>query len=89
MRQPSFSTQFERVRRAEKRGKDIGKLKRFLALVVAGRPLPSSYRDHPLKGEWANYRDSHLEPDWLVIYRIDGGNVRFQRTGRHSDLFDE
>jgi mRNA interferase YafQ len=52
-------------------------------------PLPARYLDHPLKGEWKGWRDLHLEPDWLLIYKIDGGTVRFERTGRLADLFDE
>ncbi|WP_202943977.1 type II toxin-antitoxin system mRNA interferase toxin, RelE/StbE family [Parvibaculum lavamentivorans] len=52
MLSPVRSTQFKRdVKRAEKRGKDLGKLKRLLALLIERQPLPSAYRDHPLKGK--------------------------------------
>ena len=46
------------------------------------------YLDHPLKGNWQGYRDAHIEPDWLLIYKLEGESVRFERTGRHVDLFD-
>jgi len=45
------------------------------------------YLDHPLKGNWRGFRDAHIEPDWVLIYKIDGNIVRFERTGRHTDLF--
>ena len=90
MRRPSFSGKFRKdVRLAEKRLKDMGKLKALLVLLVEGNALPPRYRDHALKGEWSGFRDAHIEPDWLLIYRIEGDRVYFERTGRHSDLFDQ
>ena len=90
MRNPEYSGQFKRdVKLAEKRGKDLEKLKQAVRLLIDEKPLPASYLDHPLKGDWKGWRDLHIEPDWLLIYKIDGDRVRFERTGRHSDLFDE
>jgi mRNA interferase YafQ len=90
MRAAAYSGQFKRdVKLAEKRGKDLGKLRRALALLIEGEPLPREYLDHPLKGEWKGFRDLHIEPDWLLIYTIDETSVRFERTGRHADLFEE
>lgn len=87
---PRQSGLFKRdVRKAEKRGKDMGKLRTLLVLLIEEKPLPKEYKDHPLKGEWVNYRDAHLEPDWLLIYRIVGGELLLARTGTHSDLFGE
>ena len=67
----------------------MSKLKTLLGLLIEGKPLPANYLDHPLKGSWKGFRDAHIEPDWLLIYKIIGGVVRFERTGRHVDLFDE
>lgn len=90
MRQPSYSSQFKRdVKQAQKRGKDMSKLKTLLSLLIGCEPLPASYFDHPLKGEWCGFHDAHIESDWLLIYKITDDVVRFERTGRHSDLFDE
>ena len=90
MRQPAYSGQFKRdVRLAQKRGKDMEKLKALLTLLIEGKPLPAAYLDHSLTGEWRGFRDAHIEPDWLLLYKIGTDTVRFERTGRHTDLFDE
>jgi mRNA interferase YafQ len=90
MRQPIYSGQFKRdVKHAERRGKKMAKLRTLMALLVEGQPLPLSYRDHSLRGEWSSFRDAHIEPDWLLIYKIEGETVRFERTGSHADLFEE
>ncbi len=87
---PVRSGQFPRdVRRAEKRGKDLRKLREALELLIAGKELPAIYKDHPLKGDWKGYRDAHPEPDWLLIYRIVGDELQLARAGSHADLFAE
>lgn len=90
MRTFSRTTQFKKdVKLAGKRGKDLQKLKAALDLLIAGGELPAPYRDHPLRGNFAGSRDCHIEPDWLLIYTLteNGGHVRLERTGTHSDLF--
>lgn len=90
MRRPEYSGQFKRdVKQTQKRGKDMGKLKDLLNQLIEELPLSASYLDHPLKGRWRGYRETHIEPDWLLIYKITGAVVRFDRTGRHTDLFSE
>lgn len=87
---PVRSGQFRKdVKRARKRGKDLSKRRQRLELLIEGKPLPERYRDHPLKGTWKDYRDAHMEPDWLLIYRVVGDELHLVRTGSHSDLFDE
>jgi len=87
---PIWSGRFTRdVKRAEKRQKNLDKLKAVIRLLASETPLPASYNDHPLKGDWKGYRDLHIEPDWLLIYQVDGDELRLARTGTHSDLFDE
>lgn len=90
MREPVYATQFSRdVKKARKRGKDMDKLKRLIVLLLSGEPLPARYKDHALKGQWRSFRDAYIEPDWLLLYKVDGDTVRFERTGRHADLFKE
>ncbi len=87
---PIRSGAFKRdVKRAEKRGRDMAKLRVVLRLLIEGHPLPASYQDHPLRGGWKGYRDAHIEPDWVLIYRIAGDKLRLARTGAHADVFDE
>lgn len=89
MRCPEYSNQFHRdVKRMRKRGKDMAKLRELLTLLVEEKPLPPRYKDHPLRNNWSQYRNAHIEPDWLLIYCITADVVRFERTGTHSDLFD-
>ncbi len=85
---PVRSAQFKRdVKRVQKRGKDLAKLKILLTLLIEQSPLPSAYLDHPLRGDWKGYRDAHIEPDWLLLYRIEGDELHLARTGTHADLF--
>jgi mRNA interferase YafQ len=84
------STAFKKdVKRAEKRGKDMAKLKAVILLLLEDQLLPERLKDHPLKGDWIGYRDLHIEPDWLLLYKLTEGELRLARTGTHSDLFGE
>ncbi len=65
----------------------MGWIRHVLTRLINDAPLPSRLRDHPLKSNWVGYRDLHIEPDWLLIYKLDAGSVHFERTGTHSDLF--
>jgi mRNA interferase YafQ len=88
LRVPISGAQFRRdVKLAKKRGKDMAKLREVIQLLAEGDPLPARFRDHPLSGEWKHFRDCHIEPDWLLLYRIDGDDLHLVRTGTHSDLF--
>ena len=77
---PVRSSQFKRdVKRLKKRGKDMEKLRNLLSLLVEQETLPDFYLDHPLRGNWKGYRDAHIEPDWLLIYRVADDELRFCR----------
>jgi mRNA interferase YafQ len=86
----SRASQFKKdVKLAGRRGKDLAKLKAVINLLIIGEILPSQYKDHPLRGNFAGGRDCHIEPDWVLVYTLTENNshVRFERTGTHSDLF--
>ena len=88
MRNPVSGAQFRRdVKLAQKRGKDIEKLREVFVLLIEGNPLPPRCKDHPLGGDWKHYRDCHIEPDWRLISKVDGGDLHLIRRGTHSDLF--
>jgi mRNA interferase YafQ len=88
VRNPILGAKFRRdVKLAQRRGKDMTKLRAMILLLVDGAPLPLRYKDHPLSGDWERHRDCHIEPDWLLLYKIDGDDLFLVRTGSHSDLF--
>lgn len=84
------STQFERdAKLAKRRHKDLSKLREVVALLENEQPLPERCRDHVLSGGWAQARECHIEPDWLLVYRVDAARKELVlvRTGTHADLF--
>ena len=88
MRQVEYSGQFKRdLKRLKKRAKDMHKIRRAMELLIEGDDLPEILLDHPLKGNWKGCRDLHIQPDWILIYRLVGNLLRLERTGSHSDLF--
>ena len=88
VRHPIQGTQFKKdVKLSIKRGKDMSKLRTLMSLLIEDKPLPAEYKDHSLRGNWKHHRDSHIEPDWLLIYKIEADNLYFIRTGSHADIF--
>ena len=75
------------VARVAKRGKDMNKLKILIELLVNEEPLPTAYLAHPLKGDKRPFWDAHIEPDWLLIYKVRDDELHLARTGSHADLF--
>ena len=75
------------IKRQKKRGKDLTKLKEVIDTLVSGEALPRSYLDHGLSGNWIGWRDCHIEPDWLLLYKLTPDSLTLGRTGTHSDLF--
>ena len=86
-----FNNRMKRdVKLMKKRGKDLSKLENILTKLANGENLPDKNKDHQLKGEWQNFRECHIEPDWLLIYRIEDVELILYATatGTHADLFD-
>ncbi len=82
------TSQFKRdVKRMQRRGKDLVKLKEVLTSLVRGESLSAKYRDHVLVGQYKGTRECHIEPDWLLIYERAKDEIVLIRTGSHSDLF--
>lgn len=73
----------------QKRGADMNVLHSIVKALSCGELLPPKNRDHPLGGDWAGYRECHIAPDWLLVYRMDADALVLwlMRTGTHSDLF--
>ena len=88
MLRPSYTSQFERDRkRLGKQKKDLTKLRQVMEDLIAERPLSPQLKDHPLVGNWKGYRECHIGPDWLLIYKRTETEIVFVRTGDHSELF--
>jgi mRNA interferase YafQ len=88
MLQPSYTKQFEKDwKRLQKKGKSKEKLKKVLGLLINEEQLPQTCKDHRLIGNFKGRRECHIEPDWLLIYKITESIIIFERTGSHADLF--
>lgn len=82
-------TQFKRdFKRILKQGKNPQDLAAVLLLLMAGSRLPERLNDHPLKRNWEGYRELHIKPDWLLIYKIEDETLVLARTGSHAELFE-
>lgn len=84
------SNQFKRdLRLARKRGFQIEALRLVVNTLANQQTLDAKYRDHELLGQYSGFRECHVAPDWLLIYRIedDALELFLFRTGTHSDLF--
>jgi mRNA interferase YafQ len=55
--------------------------------LINGERLEPKYRNHPLVGKYVGRWECHIEPDWLLIYKLEGDQIVFERTGTHSELF--
>ncbi len=75
------------LKRALAQGRDYELIRTVLALLIAQTALPRKYHDHPLRQNWRGYRELHIQPDWLLIYKIDHDGLFLARTGSHAELF--
>jgi len=86
-----FTNEMKRqVKLMIKRGKDINKLDCVIKILASGCRLPEKYKDHSLSGNYFGYRECHIEPDWLLVYKIIENELILiaVTTGTHSDLFN-
>ena len=74
---------------AKKRGYNLELLNEVVETLQKEEPLPEKNRDHSLTGDYVGFRECHIQPDWLLVYRVDGEELLLflSRTGTHSDLF--
>jgi mRNA interferase YafQ len=85
-----YTTQFKKdFKRIKKQNKDLDKLKNVVDKLATGSKLDIKYRDHQLAGRWSGHRDCHIEPDWVLIYMIKDDELRLERTGSHTELFNK
>lgn len=85
-----LSNQFKKdLKSAQKRGYDLAVLNAVVDKLASCETLEAKYRDHNLTGKYAGFRECHIQPDWLLVYRIEDKEIILflSRTGTHSDLF--
>ncbi len=85
-----FNNRMKRdIKLMKKRGKDLNKLEDILTKLAKMETLSEKNKDHQLIGEWKDFRECHIEPDWLLIYKIENKELILfaTATGSHSDLF--
>ncbi len=87
-----WTTKFKKdYKLAIKRHLNIDLLDDIIRILSRGEILPEQFRDHELSGNWAGHRECHIQPDWLLIYRIDDSVLvlTLVRSGTHNELFDK
>lgn len=85
-----FNNRMKRdIKLMKKRGKDLNKLEDILTKLAKMETLSEKNKDYQLIGEWKDFRECHIEPDWLLIYKIENKELILfaTATGSHSDLF--
>jgi mRNA interferase YafQ len=83
------STRFKRdIKRLQKQDKDLAGLQAIIKILVKKKPLDLKFKDHKLVGNWKGHRDCHIDPDWVLIYKVEGNELHLVRTGSHAELFD-
>jgi mRNA interferase YafQ len=88
-RSSAFKRDYKRAKATPRHGKDVeAVVATVVALLLSDEVLPETNRDHALSGDWAGYRECHVRPDLLLIYRKpDADTLRLARLGSHSELF--
>ena len=88
MRTIRHTAQFKKdFKLAQRRGRNIKLLKEVLSSLANDQPLDVRYRDHALMGRYSGTRECHVQPDWLLIYRLTDEELVLVRLGSHADLF--
>jgi len=85
---PAYTKQFKKdLKKFRKREADISLLKEVLIKLIRKETLPPKYKNHKLFGKYKGRKECHIRSDWLLIYKIEGDTIIFERTGSHSDIF--
>jgi mRNA interferase YafQ len=88
MLEPVYTNRFAKdLKLMIKRGSKPEAIKAVITNLIDEKPLDRKHRDHILVGNFRDRRECHIEPDCLLIYRVEGNRIIFERTGTHTDLF--
>jgi mRNA interferase YafQ len=88
-RSKQFKKDIKKVLKQTSPKRDIEELKNVMRMLTEDKPLSQEKKDHSLSGDWVGYRECHVRPDFLLIYKKDDSQdlIRFERVGSHSELF--
>ncbi len=76
-------------KRCVKRGYDLNEIKAIVTMLANQEALPKRCKPHTLSGQWSDYWECHIKPDWLLIWRYEHDTaIILERTGTHADLFE-
>ncbi len=85
---PYFHRQFKKdIKNCKKEGRDMEKMKIVISKLLAGKNFETKYRLHKLSGMYKGRFECHIQPNWLLIFKKEGDDIIFERTGSHSKLF--
>jgi mRNA interferase YafQ len=83
-----FKSRFKKdLKKLKSAKRDEDELLAVIELLAKEQPLAERFHDHALSGNYANHRECHVRPDWLLVYQIEGSELILVRTGSHSELF--
>jgi mRNA interferase YafQ len=85
-----YTNQYSKdLKSIRKRDLPESELNNVIKILAENLTLPVKYRDHALKGKYSGYRECHIRPDWLLVYKKDNDRLILYiiRTGSHSDIF--
>jgi mRNA interferase YafQ len=85
-----LSNRFKKdLKTISKRNYNLDLLDEVVSTLAEQKPLPEKNKDHPLTGDYSGFRECHIQPDWLLVYRVENDDLILflSRTGTHSDLF--
>lgn len=85
---PAYTSQFKKdLATLEKQQKDIKKLVEVMDTLLIGKNLPAKYHATKLNDNFKNHIECKIEADWILIYKLEGREVIFERTGSESELY--
>jgi mRNA interferase YafQ len=82
-----FRTDLKKLARSGRH--EAGELPGVVESLAGGGPLPARLMDHALAGACHDFRECHVRPDWLLVYRLEPGRLVLVRTGSHAELYDK
>ncbi len=75
------------LKKIKKQNKDLKLLGKIIDILANQETIPHYYKNHKLINNYVGYFELHIQPDWLLIYKIENNILYLARIGSHSELF--